>query len=152
MTNDLIRHLSGLFQCGSCRQDGLGQQRSLVFIGEVGGGHAEVQDSHEGNDHQEDDQISPFSSEGVADQTHIETPQTKEAVVEPPEKRAQESDGIFRLMPGRYRLEQSGAEDRRQDQRHEHRQEHGGDDGYGELAVDDAGGAGEECHGTEHGR
>ena len=33
MANDLIRHLSGLFQGGSCRQDGLGQERSLVFIG-----------------------------------------------------------------------------------------------------------------------
>ena len=88
----------------------------------------------------------------MADQIHIEAPQTKEAVVEPSEKRAQESDGIFRLMPGRYRLEQAGAEDRRQDQRHEHRQEHGGDDGHGELAVDDAGGTGEERHGAEHGR
>ena len=51
-----------------------------------------------------------------------------------------------------HRLEQGGAQRRRQDQRHQDRQHHGRDDGDRELAVDDAGRAAEERHGQEHRR
>ncbi len=53
------------------------------------------------------------------------------------------------MMPLFDRLEQGGAERRGQDHGHQHREDHGGDDGDGELAVDDAGGAAEEGHGEE---
>ena len=47
------------------------------------------------------------------------------------------------------RLEQGRRQGRRQGQSHQHRQQHGGDDGDGELPVDDPGGAPEEGHGHE---
>jgi hypothetical protein len=43
-------------------------------------------------------------------------------------------------------LEEGSAKHRGEDQGHEHGKKHGGDDGDGELPVDDAGGAGEEDH------
>ena len=74
----------------------------------------------------------------------------KKDAIEPPEKGAQEKDGIVRrFMPRRHRFEERRAEDRGQDQGHHHRKQHGGDDGHGKLAVDDPGGAGEKGHGSE---
>src|SRR6266571_9251457 len=53
------------------------------------------------------------------------------------------------MMPLFKWLEDRGAEGRGQDHRHQHREDHRGDDGDGELAVDDAGGTGKEGHREE---
>ncbi len=147
---DALHDLIGLLQGRAGRKHGLHQQDSLILIGKIGRGHAKEQKPHGRHNQQENDKVAQFFRKRMTDQPQIQVPGSKELEIEPSEKRSQEVDGVFRrLVPLKHRLEERRAENRRQDQGHRHRKEHGGDDGHGELAVDDAGGAGEERHGAE---
>ncbi len=81
---------------------------------------------------------------------HISVPGAEKETVKPQKERTQERNGVLRrFMPGPDRFEKGSAEDRRQDQGYDHGKEHGGNQGHGKLAIDNARGAAEECHGTE---
>jgi len=149
---NLFGDLICLFQRRTRWHDHLGQQGSLIFIRQIGGGHAQKQNRHDDHDNEKNDQIAFFPGEGMIDHADITITEFEKNPIEPHKKGFQEKDGVFRrLMTGFDRFEQGCAQDRRQDQRHDHRKKHGGNDRNGELAVDDAGRSREKGHGTEHG-
>ena len=147
---NLVGDLLGLLQGGPFRQRELGEKGTLILVGEIGGGHPHEEKAHEHDDQDKDRHVASLLRESPSDQPGIGVPEAEEVAVEPTEEGSQEGGGGFGgFVPRGNRLEEGGAEHRRQDQGHDHGEQHGGDDGDGELLVDDPGRTREEGHGAE---
>ena len=153
MASDLVHDLRGLLQRGTRGQRHLGVHNALILIGEIGGGHSSEEEYQGDYQHQVNTQVGEFPGKDTADCPLVLVPGLIEHPVEPPEERPeQEKTGFGGLMPFGYRLEERCAQDRGKDQSHHHGKQHGGDDGHGELPVDDTGRPGKKGHGAEHRR
>ncbi len=129
------------------RRNHLRQHPALVFLGQECARQAQEQHDHQCGHRAEGGHESPATREHSADPVAVPRVAAVERPVEPAEKAAGRG-----MRLGVSRLQQRCAQGWRQHQRDQHRERHGRDDGRRELAVDDAGGAGEERHRDEHGR
>ena len=144
---DLFHHLLRALLGGTHRRLHDGEGHALVFVGQEGGRHPVEHEQHRQRQQRIEGQEAATATQHGANQTLVALVAGVEAVVEPLEETLLAV--VFALLE---RLEQRRAQRRRQDDRHQHRQAHGGHDRCRELAIDHAGGAGEESHGNEHGR
>ena len=151
VVRDLPRH-SQCFGLGRARRqvDQIDDE-ALVLIRQKAGGQIEKKARHAGHDQGIGHYHYPGAIEDSFQAAMIPVPSRFEAGVEPGEETAQQSTTML-VMTTFDRLEQGGAQCRRQHQGDHDGKRHGGHDGDGELAIDHAGRAAEERHRQEHRR
>ena len=139
----LLELVGGLLHRGVRGQVHEGDDSALVFRGQEGGGQVLVDHAEHAEQGQVDDHEAAAAQGELVHAAGVAHLILVEDAVEPAEEAVLCALGMS--------LEHAGAERRGEDEGHQHRERHGGDDGHGELAVDDARGAGHEGHGQEHG-
>src|SRR6185369_13300477 len=140
--------LDGPLLGGAGRQLDLADDEPLIFVRQERRGKVQEEKSHGGHNGAVDYQVAHRLAEGAADDPLVLVPAEFKCPVEVAEEPGKPA-GLTGIVPLCDRLEDGSAEGRGQDHGHQDREDHGGDDGDGELAVDDAGGAGKEGHGEE---
>ena len=140
---DLRDHLLRAVAGGARWQLDVDDQVALVFIGQEGRWQAGIQIAHRTQQHRIDDEHATTTAHKDAGQAAIAVRGGVKAAVEPPEEAA-----LF-MVPRVDRLEQRGAQGRREAQGQESRE----DDGHGhrqrELPIDVAHRTREESHGQK---
>ena len=127
------------------RQLHVGDQVALVLGRQERRRHAREHEHDDGDDQPEDDQEAPGPAQDLRDPVLVAVRGRLEAAVEPAEDAA-----LLHLVAGLDRLQEGGAQGRRQREGEEHRAKHRAHHDERELAIDVADRAAEEGHRQEH--
>ena len=143
---DVVENGLGAVDGGAGRGVDQHEHDALVFLRQEGGGDAGEEVGHAPDDHDVNEKIGEAAAEDVFDAGFVVAVGGVEAAIE----KAKDATR-FLLMALFDLLKEGGAEGGSEDEGDHDGEEHGRDDGDGELAVDDAGRAGEEGHRDEDG-
>ena len=120
MVPDLVHDRLGLLQGRARWEPGHHQHYPLVFIRNIGCGHAVEQITHGPHNQHKQEQVTQFFGQHLTDKPDIQIPGAKKSTVKPAEEGTQEPDCAIRWhVPLGHRFQKSGAEHRGQDQGHQ---------------------------------
>ncbi len=142
---DLVQHVAGAGLRCAGRQLDVGDDVALVLVRQERSRQARVHQRHGAQQHGVDDHHAAAAAQQLAEPAFIAVRRALEGPVEPAEEAF-----LLGMVIGVDRLEQRGAQRRRERQRQERGERDRGGHRRRELAVDVAGGAGEERQRHEH--